>query len=78
MGRVVDVKAILAGIKVNLILPVSDRVNVLLDIVEAVLEEGAEEAEPLSLCGVRLLVRGTEIRASIMQLSVTCLPPYQG
>ena len=44
MGRVVDVKTIFIGIEVNLVLPVLDGVDVILDIVKAVLEEGADEA----------------------------------
>ena len=56
MSRVVDVETIFLGIEVNLVLPVLDGVDVLLHIVEAVFEEGAEEAGFLVLCHSRVIL----------------------
>jgi len=63
MSRVVDVKTIFLGIKVNLILPVPDRVNVVLNIIKAVFKERAEEAGPLLGRSISLLISGGEYRA---------------
>ena len=57
MSRVVDVEAIILGIEVNLILAVLDGVDVILDIVKAVFEEGAEEAGSLALCHSCIILR---------------------
>ena len=56
MGRVVDVETIFIGIEVNLVLPVLDGVDVILDIVKAVLEEGADEAGLLVLWNSRVIL----------------------
>ena len=63
MSRVVNVKTIFLGIKVNLILPVPDRVDVVLNIIKAVFEERAEEAGPLLCRSISLLISGGEYRA---------------
>ena len=57
MGRVVDVETIFIGIEVNLVLPVLDGVDVILDIVKAVFEERAEEAGSLGLRNSRVILR---------------------
>ena len=58
MSRVVDVKTIFLGIEVDLVLPVLDSVNVILDIVKALFEEGADEAGFLVLWHSRVVLRG--------------------
>lgn len=62
MSRVVDVKTIFLGIKVNLILSVPDCVDVVLNIIKAVFEERAEEARPLLCRSISLLISGGEYR----------------
>ena len=57
MSRVVDVETIFLGIEVNLVLPVLDGVDVILDIVKAVFEERAEETRSLGLRHSRVILR---------------------
>ena len=66
MGGVVYGKTILAGIKVDLILLVPDGVDVVLHVLEAVFEEGADKAGSLGCVRVRdlfVLTRGGKYRS---------------
>ena len=59
MSRVVDFETIFLGIEVYLVLPVLDSVDVILDIIKTLFEEGADEAGFLGLSRV-VLRRGNQ------------------
>ena len=72
MSRIVDIETIFLGIEVNLVLAILDGVDVVLDIIEAVFEEGAEEAGPLGLCYIRFIFSGGDQCWPETDFSVFC------